>query len=231
MKSRKLSPLPALDEHILLEAFTAHDIKPKHAKILWRNVIQLGITDLDQINDFPKRAKELFSTGQFTICTSKVISRTDSSDGSTTKLLIELQDGRQIESVIMRYGDVELRSFPEQERIKSLGATQTLPSLSPTSVNEDAQSLNSHGSRPFRSTRRATVCVSSQVGCAMGCKFCATGTMGLLENLSAGEILEQVYHANQIERIRGVVFMGMGEPLDNYNNVRLAVNALVDTAR
>jgi adenine C2-methylase RlmN of 23S rRNA A2503 and tRNA A37 len=54
---------------------------------------------------------------------------------------------------------------------------------------------------------RATLCVSSQVGCQMGCTFCATGTMGLKGNLSAGEILEQLVHASQITPIRNIVFM------------------------
>jgi adenine C2-methylase RlmN of 23S rRNA A2503 and tRNA A37 len=55
--------------------------------------------------------------------------------------------------------------------------------------------------------------VSSQIGCQMGCRFCATGTMGIIGNLSSGEILEQLIHANNITPIRNVVFMGMGEPL------------------
>ena len=65
----------------------------------------------------------------------------------------------------------------------------------------------------MRHSNYSTVCVSSQVGCKMGCKFCATGTMGIIRNLTAGEILEQVAHANSVSRIRNVVFMGMGEPL------------------
>lgn len=78
--------------------------------------------------------------------------------------------------------------------------------------------------------RYSTVCVSSQVGCRMGCTFCATGTMGLRSNLTTGEILEQVLHAQQrasfLAPVRNVVFMGMGEPLDNYDAVLAAVHAL-----
>ena len=66
-----------------------------------------------------------------------------------------------------------------------------------------------------------TVCISSQVGCNVGCTFCATATMGFIRNLSTGEILEQLdYVRNNInERITNVVFMGMGEPFLNYKNV------------
>ena len=65
----------------------------------------------------------------------------------------------------------------------------------------------------------------------MGCTFCATGTMGLTSNLFAGEILEQLYHANQVCKIRNVVFMGMGEPLDNYNAVITAIRGMTDVKR
>jgi adenine C2-methylase RlmN of 23S rRNA A2503 and tRNA A37 len=79
------------------------------------------------------------------------------------------------------------------------------------------------------------------VGCAQGCTFCATGTMGLLLNLTPGEILEQILWANSIERqrlaadedpfVRNVVFMGMGEPLDNYEAVVAAIRGMVDPGR
>lgn len=76
-----------------------------------------------------------------------------------------------------------------------------------------------------RNARRLTVCVSSQVGCAMGCHFCATGLMGFSQNLTSGEIYDQVYRLNQIglsdfgRPVTNVVFMGMGEPMQNYDAV------------
>ena len=78
---------------------------------------------------------------------------------------------------------------------------------------------------------RNTLCVSSQVGCAMGCTFCATGTMGIIGSLSTGEILEQLVHAGRRAKIRNIVFMGMGEPLNNYDNVKEAVLGMLDTKR
>ena len=86
----------------------------------------------------------------------------------------------------------------------------------------------------MRHGSRTTVCVSSQVGCAMGCQFCATGTMGIIGDLDASEILEQLAHVTLNECRRGraaprnVVFMGMGEPLNNYAVVRAAVEAMCD---
>ncbi len=74
----------------------------------------------------------------------------------------------------------------------------------------------------MRYGRRATVCVSSQAGCAMACSFCATGQMGFARHLSVGEIVEQVVIARREalpRRLSNVVFMGMGEPLANYDRV------------
>ena len=82
-------------------------------------------------------------------------------------------------------------------------------------------------------TGRATVCVSSQVGCAAACAFCATGRMGIARNLSTAQILDQVVHAGQIlategRPLRNVVFMGMGEPFHNEDAVYEALDRLID---
>ncbi len=75
--------------------------------------------------------------------------------------------------------------------------------------------------------RRKTVCVSSQVGCKWGCKFCYTGKMGFRRNLMAEEIVEQVYwFVRKYEAITHVVYMGMGEPLDNYEEVLRSIKLL-----
>ena len=121
-----------------------------------------------------------------------------SKDGRTRKLLLELSDGRLIESVLMLY---------------------------PASSEGRA---------------RATVCVSTQAGCAYGCTFCATGQMGFDRHLTAGEIVAQVVHFARdlrehpwqapdgatISRVTNLVFMGMGEPLHNYDNTLKAVRIL-----
>lgn len=75
-----------------------------------------------------------------------------------------------------------------------------------------------------------TLCISSQVGCRMGCHFCETGRMGLLRNLTVEEIVAQVYIARFKLgfSMRNIVFMGMGEPFDNYDSVMKAVRVLMD---
>ncbi len=80
---------------------------------------------------------------------------------------------------------------------------------------------------------RATACVSTQVGCSMRCGFCASGYGGLVRNLSAGEIVEQIAQLQQAtgERVSHVVVMGMGEPLANYDATVAAVRAIIDPDR
>ncbi|KAI9205671.1 uncharacterized protein BJ171DRAFT_501161 [Polychytrium aggregatum] len=223
-RRKALSPKPVFDEATLLQAFEERNINSKHAHKIWRYFLQRGAANYDDVPELPKSAKELLEA-EFAIMTSKVVKRTDAADGSTTKLLVELQDGQRIESVIMRYGDVVLDSFPEEEKKK--------------------QVKDNDGRVQFKSNKRATLCVSSQVGCSMGCTFCATGTMGLMSNLTSGEILEQLIHANKAlsddrkqkgegsgpDYIRNIVFMGMGEPLDNYDSVISAIKGMVDVGR
>src|SRR5262245_21246344 len=88
---------------------------------------------------------------------------------------------------------------------------------------------------PLERPGRRSVCVSSQVGCALGCAFCATGRLGLGRNLEAWEIVEQVRLARMSldapgERVHGVVFQGMGEPLANLERVLAAVRVLTDSS-
>lgn len=80
-------------------------------------------------------------------------------------------------------------------------------------------------------TGRTTLCVSSQVGCAAACDFCATGKMGIAQNLSADEILDQILQAGQLlakehRRLRNIVFMGMGEPFHNEENLYQVLESL-----
>lgn len=123
-----------------------------------------------------------------------------SSDGETVKTLFLLQDGRAIETVLMKYD----------------------PSRALQQVQRDSSGQG-----------RRTLCVSTQVGCAMGCVFCATGQMGFKRHLSSGEIVAQLmYYARllhaQGEIITNVVVMGMGEPFHNYDNTMAAIDRLND---
>lgn len=158
---RTLYPKPLYDEEALLSAFEEAGINQKHARKIWRLFVQQRITSYQAVPELPKAALELLER-DFAIMTSRVVSRTDAVDGSTTKLLVELQDGQRIESVIMRYGDVVLESFPEQENKKR---------------------TDIEGKVAFKSNKRATLCVSSQVGCAMACTFCGKDANNVSQKL------------------------------------------------
>ena len=85
---------------------------------------------------------------------------------------------------------------------------------------------------PHHGARNA-VCVSTQAGCPMACAFCATGEMGLVRNLTSGEIVDQIRHwqrelAPRKERVSHVVYMGMGEPFNNYDATLASVRSLID---
>ncbi len=84
-------------------------------------------------------------------------------------------------------------------------------------------------------TGRTTLCVSTQVGCAAHCDFCATGKMGIARNLSAAEIVDQLVQANQLlaaesRSVRNLVFMGMGEPFHNEEQLEASIQLLIDPA-
>ncbi|KAJ3076049.1 sorting nexin [Quaeritorhiza haematococci] len=135
-----------------------------------------------------------------------------------------------IETVIMRY----------RQRGASKNSGSSKDKTAPLHDNEESNNNNEAASNDEgeeeeedEPTNRISVCVSSQIGCKMGCTFCATGTMGLLGNLTSGEILEQLIHVMRFTKgvLSNVVFMGMGEPLDNYANVVEAIGAMTDVKR
>lgn len=77
---------------------------------------------------------------------------------------------------------------------------------------------------PSKTSR--TLCISSQTGCRMGCRFCATGRLGFAEHLTAGQIVAQILSVDEAQELTNVVFMGMGEPMDNIGNVLQAIEIL-----
>ena len=195
-----------------------------HAWRLWGHLARGRAGGLGAVPGLPQGFRRALEEGGFKASTSSVLDRQEAGGGRLTKLVVGLQDGNRVEACIIRHavqgsgeGGQAAELAPE-ERL----AGEEPPTSSP--ILEDA------GAAPVKKSRsaRTTLCVSSQVGCKMACTFCATGTMGELGNLSAGEILEQVLHAMRTDPVRNIVFMGMGEPLNNYKAVLDAVRVLVD---
>ncbi len=146
----------------------------------------------------------------------------EAADG-TRKLRFRTHDGRAIESVLI----------PDENRVEPLDFHQGRLARPSDDDDEPETEAERHrrlsGHVPGRLLRdKLTLCVSSQVGCALDCAFCATATLGFSRHLSAGEIVEQVYRATQIagRRPTNLVFMGMGEPMHNFDGVSRALTLL-----
>lgn len=118
-------------------------------------------------------------------------------------------------------------SGDELERVESLDGTIKVLLRWPDGASTESVMI------PARSTgrRRTTACLSTQVGCGVGCRFCASGLEGVLRDLSVGEVIEQAWRIAQIlqdrgQRLSNVVYMGMGEPLANYQTTVESVRRL-----
>lgn len=155
--------------------------KPFRAKQIYEWLHVKLAVDFDDMTNLSRQLREQLKSS-CEITNLKMVDKLVSKEGETTKFLFRLQDGRVLESVLMKYH---------------------------------------HGN---------SVCISSQVGCKMGCKFCASTIGGFERNLTVSEMLDQIYRIQTIsgERVSNVVVMGTGEPLDNYDNLVKFVRILTD---
>jgi 23S rRNA (adenine2503-C2)-methyltransferase len=157
--------------------------------------------DTDRWSNLSVRDREL-AAAHLAIVSGQTVSHQRATDG-TQKLLIEWDD-------LEAPAGESLPILGQTERVDRQTECVMIPSLDPSS-------------------NRRTACISSQVGCPVGCKFCASGLSGLDGNLSAGRIVEQVWQLEQLPgvgRVSNVVFMGMGEPLSNFDAVTSAIRVL-----
>lgn len=164
---------------------------------------------LEEVTTFPRGLRQQMTKAGWSIDLPEIEETFQASDG-TERYLIACDDGRTVETVWMPEGD-------GGERGDGRG--------------DDREPAASPG--PWR---RATICVSSQIGCAVNCRFCLTARLGIERNLDAGEIAGQVIavlrrHAVEVKKGRvNLVFMGMGEPFLNYDSFMSAVQLLAGEA-
>ena len=204
---------------------------------IWHALYRDRISSIDQIATLPKSARQQLGELGYAVGLPEIAQTFQSSDG-TERYLVACADREMVETVWMPNGDDgemgDGSDAAAEEEISSLykdDRTQSAVILS------DAKDLAFPPQPPKFSSeqnRRATICVSSQVGCAVNCQFCLTAKLGIRRNLTAGEIAGQVVavlnrHKIQIGRDRiNLVFMGMGEPFLNYDNFIAAVRLLVE---
>jgi 23S rRNA (adenine2503-C2)-methyltransferase len=192
-------PLKILD--LTYEQLTAwivtRDAPSYRANQLLQWIYQKVVSSYTEMSDLPLTWRKKLEE-ETILCTLSLLEEKISQDRQTRKMLFQLDDGKTIESTLMLYDQTE------------------------------------------SSRERRTVCVSTQVGCPAGCYFCATGQQGFERNLRPGEIIEQVLFSMRLLKkaipelksewtrglITNVVFMGMGEPLANYDSVGQAITML-----
>ncbi|MGZ3699621.1 MAG: 23S rRNA (adenine(2503)-C(2))-methyltransferase RlmN, partial [Bdellovibrionota bacterium] len=178
------------------------------AKMIFHWVYQRGVTEWDQMTDLSKVLRAWLQENVTVFRLSEQVSQ-QAMDG-THKFLWQLHDHKTIESVIIPAA-LQEKDEVEEESTKRCAGRET--------------------DEKFDSPKwsRLTACISSQVGCAMACKFCLTGVQGLDRHLQVHEIVTQVHELRMRAPITNIVFMGMGEPLHNLQNVIKACKILLDT--
>ncbi len=206
-------------------------------------------TSLDHFSTLPLSLRRQFTDAGYSVGHPNIEKRFTSSDG-TVRYLFEFSDGQSVETVWMPEGDGgeagDGSDSGDEELTTDLGVILSGatagsavegPAFSRSSKRETRNSPTGNWrlTTDNRSSR-ATICVSSQVGCAVECAFCMTALLGLHRNLTAGEIVGQVLavlndQQVEIDRDRiNLVFMGQGEPFLNYDNFMQAVRTLVTEA-
>jgi 23S rRNA (adenine2503-C2)-methyltransferase len=190
---------------------------------LFDAVYRQKIERLDQVSTLPLEYRTRLAQDGWEVGYPKIARKFISSDG-TVRYLVELGDGETVETVWMPEGD-----GGENGDGTEAGEESTQYSVSGAQLPVANSQLG--GGLPFR---RSTICVSSQVGCAVNCKFCFTALLGVKRNLEAGEIVGQIAAVLREQGVEpplqrvNIVFMGMGEPFLNYDNFMKSVGLLVE---
>jgi 23S rRNA (adenine2503-C2)-methyltransferase len=182
-----------------------------HGKQVFRWIHQRGVTDAAAMTDLPATLRTKLAEEGLKSVLDVVTERRAADD--TRKLLVALGDGANVETVLI----------PRRPKVESEDADAA-------AVVEDEEELEIEGSSPDTAPILVTQCISTQVGCAMGCVFCASGVAGLKRHMRPDEIVAQVLvgrsRLDAREQLRNVVLMGMGEPLHNYDSTVRALRLL-----
>jgi 23S rRNA (adenine2503-C2)-methyltransferase len=196
------------------------------------------IAELSEITTLPKALRQRLAAEGWQVGRPAIAQVFRSADG-TERYLVEGQsgDGLTVETVWMPEGDGgEVGDGSDGDGAETLRAPSLRVASGAGVGDHEPESLRVEGTGSGMPRQHATICVSSQVGCAVNCDFCLTARLGLQRNLTTGEIAGQVLavfdrHAVEVGRDRvNLVFMGMGEPFLNYDNFMGAVRLLVREA-
>jgi len=203
---------------------------------LFDAVYRQKIDRLDQVSTLPLEYRARLAEEGWGVGLPAIARKFVSSDG-TVRYLVELADGETVETVWMPEGDGGESgdgSEAGDEIEVCSNAERVVAGLRPAGRGPSASLRAGSAASPNVSFHRATICVSSQVGCAVNCKFCFTALLGVKRNLEAGEIVGQIAAVLREQGVEpplqrvNIVFMGMGEPFLNYDNFMKSVRLLVE---
>lgn len=198
-----------------------------HGKSIFRWIHARSVTEPESMSDLPKSLREALSAMEL----GKVleIAEVRRSTDRTRKLLVRMKDGATVETVLIpgvTRGTSRLPSPLE-------APTEFDDADAASALDEDADAddeMHDGAELAGAPAIRVTQCISTQVGCAMGCVFCASGVAGLKRHMAPDEIVAQVIAGRRLleegERLSNVVLMGMGEPLHNYESTKRALQLL-----
>jgi len=215
-----------------LAALVAEVGQPSYrAKQIMEAVYRQRVESLAEISTLPLEFRERLERSRVTVGAARIENKFVSGDG-TVRYLIGFTDGQTVETVWMPEGDggeagdgSEAGEEAESSDPYTSGAKAPSENESPIAALKRCATQ-----RP----RRSTICISSQVGCAVDCQFCLTALLGVKRNLTAGEIIGQVCAVLKDQKVSppedriNLVFMGMGEPFLNYENFVKAARLLVE---
>ena len=193
------------------------------------------VTVIDAITVLPGELREALVEAGYEVGLPEIVQAARSVDG-TERYLMRLADGETVETVWMPDGDGGERGDGSEASLEEEAADGLEGNASEFNLEPKPQprrDLRNIGALEQSGYRRATICISSQVGCAVNCQFCLTAKLGIKRNLTGGEIAGQVAavlnrHGVKIGKDRiNLVFMGMGEPFLNYDEFVRSVELLV----
>jgi 23S rRNA (adenine2503-C2)-methyltransferase len=191
-----------------------------HGKQIFKWIHARGVTDASKMTDLPRSLRERLTEEGLTGVLSIVSERRAADD--TRKLLVGMHDGANVETVLIPRVTAGRSDLPSP--LEDADAAAAVDDEDEEEEQEEA------GPTPRGAFVPVTQCISTQVGCAMGCVFCASGVAGLKRHMRADEIIAQILigrsRLDPDERIRNVVLMGMGEPLHNYESTVRALKLL-----
>jgi 23S rRNA (adenine2503-C2)-methyltransferase len=226
----------------LTELMQGFGQKPYRARQVWEALYKQRVASVEDMTTLSQELRERLMTEGWSVCLPEIVQTARSVDG-TERYLMRMVDGETVETVWMPDGDGGERGdgseAAEEEAAETVDAEEAVagaenPKAGYWDRRGNGRAKSNFGTLAEKGYRRATICISSQVGCAVNCQFCLTAKLGIRRNLTAGEIAGQVAavlnrHAIQIGKDRiNLVFMGMGEPFLNYDEFMKSVRLLVE---